>query len=100
MKEPRQNIPSGSPTRYEVGLIKEGKTLHIYGYTSRRSMDGLIQQTLGQDVEHLLTPDDLLEGETFQMDYTPADGIYLTSKVKIAFTGRTERDAKNHPQQT
>lgn len=76
-------------TKYQVALMRGNDVLFIYGYTERKSKQGIIA-LMSKDVTHLLTDD--------EMDvvpvYTKKDGLKLGGKVKVCFTGFTEKNPK------
>jgi hypothetical protein len=88
----RSEIKTTESTRYEVALTRGSKILYIYGYTSRRSKEGLLAMAT-DDVTALLTADELAESDNFRAKYTRKTGIQITSGLFIRFTGATERMA-------
>lgn len=86
----RQSISTKELTRYEVALMRGDTVLHIYGYTARKSKQG-ITALVTEDVTHLLTPSELSENKP--LIYFAKTGFEVATNVYIRFTGRTERQA-------
>lgn len=96
MTRNRLAISTLEPTRYEVGVFIGDAEPVALGYTARRSKQGLLAYL--EKVSPLVTAA-ILEGRltTEQVDNVPitysADHGFDGGVVRLAFTGRTERDA-------
>lgn len=79
------------PTRYEVAVYVDGDRARIIGYVGRRTKQVLLE-LCGANASFLKS---LLTEEELDMNwnYTKNDGVSFADRVKIRFTGRTERDA-------
>jgi hypothetical protein len=87
---PRNNIPANTVTRYEIGLIRDGKTLVVIGYTAKKTKNALLTAPQGQDLTSYFTEEEL-DGE---WKYKKSHGVMFGDSIRIAFTGKTEREAK------
>jgi hypothetical protein len=78
-----------SATKYEIGLIRDNKVLKILGFTARKTKGALLIAPQGQDLTSFFTEQEL-NGE---WEYKKSHGVMFSDSIRIAFTGRTEREA-------
>jgi len=86
----RMAIPTNTPTRYEVALMRGNEVLHVLGYTAKKSKQG-IYALCTVNLEPYLTAQELQESKNFEMTYTTKYGFQIGSNLFVRFTGRTER---------
>lgn len=88
----RTAIATTEPTRYQVSLCRGFEVIHVFGYTARKSKQGIFALLKNSgDVTHLLTESELAEMDDFRLKYSAKNGMQLAFNIYIRFTG-TERE--------
>jgi hypothetical protein len=81
-------IKSNSVTRYEIALMEGEKTVKILGYTARKTKESLFNTVRnGDDLTQYFHESEL----DCQYSYDKSWGIVFCPRLRVAFTGRTER---------
>lgn len=91
MNRKRSEISTLENTRYEVALMRGSEIVHVLGFTPRKSKFG-IQALCTQNLEPYFTAEEWAEAMEYEPTYSAKYGYRFSSTMRIAFTGRTERE--------
>jgi len=87
----RADISTLESTKYEVGLVRDGKIVYVLGYTARKSKTGILNLNT-KDIARFFTQAER-DGE---FKYSAKSGfVFNGGSIRMGFTGRTKREVAN-----
>ena len=83
-----ESIPVNTVTRYEIALMENEKIIKVLGYTARKTKGSLFNTVSnGDDLTSYFQESELDCGYSYNKKW----GIVFCARLRVAFTGRTER---------
>ena len=83
-----QDIPVNTVTRYEIALMEGEKIIKVLGYTAKKTKQALFNTiSNGDDLTQYFQESEL----DCEYSYDKKMGIVFCPRLRVAFTGQTER---------